>query len=934
MKKIIIWFSFVGVIGLFFLTFSFPVAAAPSSACNSSSSGKRVCTGAALWDCKCSVTSYGTCVGWKWVYYVGCTYGSCRSSTACAQCNSTSYPVKCSSGTRTYCLNGVKKSVDCTYGCYGTTCASCRSSDNAGCSSGKVCISNSCKTPINGVCGEAQGKTYSSAPKTSLLCSAGDWLWKDDIGSDGDYSWFCLGKDGGTDKLCTAFKTRINCQADGFQCVSSSSSCMGGSIISGLTTCNDINEILTCCKYTTCSEKGGECRYTAECAARGGNASYTMDCAMATVSCCTGGLYDDICDNDNWCRNNYGSCYTCDNVAISGTSYTYRKCMPHSSNGSCGGADGNSSCSRPSSGLCSSSGTASWSDSDGSDGYWNWSCPGSCGGGSDSCAARNVPTINGVCGESQGNTFVGQPGSDLCSSGTPSWTNGDEEADDGTYDWFCNGSCGGSNAPCFSINNIAPILDDLVLKNVSGTSVGSEEGGGVAGDEDYQGRNHICQTAFNQSRVIQWEVTAIDPQGVDDIGDILLRFRSDSGVIMTTGAIQAVNGKANFVMDTSNISDGLYHVEVQINGAGDSGHTAEWVYSGRDFKVWDCLVSVSGTFYDGSDVPVSCAVNSGYTNTIPAAANFQLIYYLGTNSPINMTINSPKFVIGDQKLSWNSPVNYQPVFIDLPGSDPTEMKINEEICVSGVSLDPKLADAYSDQPTLKVDYSTVMDQESWFSVRDGSVFSVGKVNNYVPVTCSLNQTNNSQCATAVDGLVWTKSNSSGLSSYDRVTNTSREYLNKSLEIKNYNYTYFKNNYLIKWGVGTTVAVSGDQPQLWSEINGLSGIIMVNGNLTIDENISSNDFKVVVASGDIIIDAQVNQVKAVLVAPRIIASGQSDQQLIITGSLYATNSVTLNRSFINKPDNNQTPAVRVDYDPSIIFKMPKEIAKKITQWRLE
>ena len=425
MKKIIIWFSFVGVIGLFFLTFSFPVAAAPSSACNSSSSGKRVCTGAALWDCKCSVTSYGTCVGWKWVYYVGCTYGSCRSSTACAQCNSTSYPVKCSSGTRTYCLNGVKKSVDCTYGCYGTTCASCRSSDNAGCSSGKVCISNSCKTPVNGVCGEAHGKTYEVPPVNSKLCSSGTEVWVVKNPPVNEiFEWKCVGSDGGVTVNCGA-DYKKSCLGHAGGCYTSSKDCEADNmkVLSGTDCSGSHNK---CCVPKTCSDVGGECRYTSYCAAIGGVASYTVDCAMATISCCKGGQsYNNQCTSHAKCVDDYGSCYTCDDVTIGGSSYTYKKCNPHSSNGSCGGADGNSSCSRPSSGLCSSSGTASWSDSNGSDGYWNWSCPGSCGGGSDSCAARNVPTINGVCGESHEDTFVGQPGSDLCSSGTPSWTNGE-----------------------------------------------------------------------------------------------------------------------------------------------------------------------------------------------------------------------------------------------------------------------------------------------------------------------------------------------------------------------------------------------------------------------------------------------------------------------------------------------------------------------------
>jgi len=240
--------------------------------------------------------------------------------------------------------------------------------------------------------------------------------------------------------------------------------------------------------------------------------------------------------------------------------------------------------------------------------------------------------------------------------------------------------------------------------------------------------------------------------------------------------------------------------------------------------------------------------------------------------------------------------------------------------VSGITLDPKLADAYDDNPSLKVEYSSVLDQDSWFSVTDGSVISAGKVTNYVPVTCVEN------CKTTVDGVVWQEDSSSGLSTYDVTDNT---YLGKSVDIGNYTYDVLKSDYFSTLGIGTTVSGS----QKWSDINTLIGIIFISGNLEIDENITGSDFKMIVASGSITIDDNVNQVNAVLMASSITASGESNSSLVINGSLYSSGSITLSRSFTDKAANNETPAVKVVYDPGIIFNMPKELSRVVTQWKL-
>lgn len=70
----------------------------------------------------------------------------------------------------------------------------------------------------------------------------------------------------------------------------------------------------------------------------------------------------------------------------------------------------------------------------------------------DSGSSESPAPVNGVCGTSNGNNVSSQPSSNLCSVGALSWT--DQTAGDGTYNWSCNGSSGGSNASC-SANRIS-----------------------------------------------------------------------------------------------------------------------------------------------------------------------------------------------------------------------------------------------------------------------------------------------------------------------------------------------------------------------------------------------------------------------------------------------------------------------------------------------
>jgi hypothetical protein len=75
-----------------------------------------------------------------------------------------------------------------------------------------------------------------------------------------------------------------------------------------------------------------------------------------------------------------------------------------------------------------------------------WQCLGQNGGTTDNCSRpREACPINGVCGGS----------ANTCAAGTPTGDNG-ETACGTTRTWSCNGSGGGTNAPCSLDNPLCP----------------------------------------------------------------------------------------------------------------------------------------------------------------------------------------------------------------------------------------------------------------------------------------------------------------------------------------------------------------------------------------------------------------------------------------------------------------------------------------------
>lgn len=121
----------------------------------------------------------------------------------------------------------------------------------------------------------------------------------------------------------------------------------------------------------------------------------------------------------------------------------------------CGSADGKDYASRPTNDLCGT-GNVLWKDSSGNDGSYLWSCIDDSNVdniNSVDCSAVKISkeeggSIDGRCGDANGMDQNSKPISNyvLCKAGELAWT--DEVADDGDFNWSCNGINDGQSVDC------------------------------------------------------------------------------------------------------------------------------------------------------------------------------------------------------------------------------------------------------------------------------------------------------------------------------------------------------------------------------------------------------------------------------------------------------------------------------------------------------
>ena len=456
-------------------------------------------------------------------------------------------------------------------------------------------------------------------------------------------------------------------------------------------------------------------------------------------------------------------------------------------------------------------------------------------------------------------------------------------------DWVCaGGSC-----------NYPPVINGLIIKNSGNTLVPVEVG---------TTRNQICDTDFNGSRRVTFEINASDV----NIGDSLNYSLSWNGK-----NIPVPGGVGTTVIPVSFNNSGIFPFIITVNDGYNIGVTS----SPRSFKFWDCKVPVSGTIYNGSD-GLSCPDIGFTTKAVKDILNFKSLTFISVGSSLIITPNPDgvSYTSGSNGLTWgldgyipNFNLNDSKIVLSFP-----RMK-SEGVC--DWWLDTTHLDAYAANIGFTADFSGKTDQDPWWQAYNGGVISNSEISNQVPFTCTAND-----CRISFNGLAAAPivSNSGDLVSFQDWS-----YLAKLTDV-NKNYSYFYKQYFVKNGIGTTFSV-GDK--IIADI-GSTGIYFVNGNLTIDNNktINPGNFLMIIVSGDITVNQNVTRVDGILVANNITAGGSNNNQLVFNGSLFASNTIDFSRDHTVKSTNNTVPAVKVNYNPELMFRLPGKVAQILSNWQ--
>lgn len=496
--------------------------------------------------------------------------------------------------------------------------------------------------------------------------------------------------------------------------------------------------------------------------------------------------------------------------------------------------------------------------------------------------------------------------------------------------------CGtGSSTYCLGSKSCStPVLDSLTIKNSSGTEV----------EADSSGRNNICQSEFysdpNNRRVI-FEANLSDGNGWSDISSASIRWNGNTYSLAKISG-SGLGGTMAVTIDFTAADNNISTLPIYVNVVDSIGRSSGFVDSGRDWKVWNCQVPVSGTIFDGS-AGQACN-NTGFTNSASSALNFSSLVYkdISGSNDINMNVSLPSDY-GTNNVIFSQ--NYLPIFNGGSLSTPdgtlvgtgrltriTDLGDGSIKCPVTIqfSLENEIS-AYNNYPAAQVDFSYLRDQEGWFQVLGGGIKAKNLIDSGVPATMTQSSRALSLSNTDNDNGLVSYSTFSNINGNNVNTDYGRPnnwWINQSTNDSNsYNYNYFYNNFYIKNGVGMTGAIWQGRPN--------EGIYFVNGDLNIDENntLNTNESLMVVVKGKIIIDDNVTNLEGIFVADgNIEADGNVDDQLLINGILYSKSNIRLARSYNDKSLNNSSPAVVVNYRPDLIFNMPGKLMNVLSGWR--
>lgn len=491
-------------------------------------------------------------------------------------------------------------------------------------------------------------------------------------------------------------------------------------------------------------------------------------------------------------------------------------------------------------------------------------------------------------------------------------------------------------------------------------------------------RNQICDKCFTtggclaggaHNRIVKFIVIANDADGDENINKVFFRLNighSVSVVNMPTSPVSAVTG-SGWNIDSSGVSlsalgsgtsravtfpmvfDGtlnnssLYNMEVKVEDI--YGGTTPWVDTTRDFKIWDCLVDVGGVLYDGSS-GIACPT-TGYSVLADPDMNFTGLNF-NCSVPVDsksMTVSQPAIYFSSgNPLIWS--YSYLPVFNSgFEGGTPTVRVTGVGInCpLAAITLNQATVDAYSVNPSLVIDFSSIRNQDPWYQITAGGVMSRDRINNNVPITCYLDPAcksattvENASIGVSNNSLVGAPiiNNNSGCGSNCKNGIPNDWHKDANTLGDNYTYDHLYNEYFGKLGLGVTFSGNTSMSSVVIGTGG-TGVAFVNGNLNVGStnNVPIGKFFMVVVNGDIEINQSVTRLEGVFVADGGMMIGdENDAQLVVNGSLSLGGVASFTRGYATHSINNTAPAIVVNFRPDLIFNIPGVLTKTLSGWK--
>lgn len=509
------------------------------------------------------------------------------------------------------------------------------------------------------------------------------------------------------------------------------------------------------------------------------------------------------------------------------------------------------------------------------------------------------------------------------------------------------------------------------------------------------GRFHICDTRFwnigdavNVPKTAYFKVEISDPISAQNIDAISMGFNHKNGdntvddlwisvvgLAANSGSgpgILAIRGIGASDVEVTTVTENLngspavltrtmtYVVTYKntfpdnlnfawVSAMDSVGRTLPWTYTDKSFKAWDCEVNYSGRLYDDSAIDSgdrACLV--GYTSPATDAniTNLTFINVGNTGDKVSATMTdgySFESVGSTNCLIWGKEYGttlvgtvddddgiFDARIIDLTagvGGSTSYFCLGENINTTQkvYTIDPYT----TAPPEIQLDLKMTQNAGHWFQVRGGGIQTDGSIDNVAPgnnkmVIKSVGASNDDSWVLAGKNLI--KGNNSDFME----RNWNVESLGTVLKTKfNYNDLYYQ--YFVSKNIGVTETT-------WADIKGKTGVVFVDGDLTIDDNnslLNPGDYLLLIVNGKVDIAQNVTNVEGIIISDGDVTTlGENNTPLLINGMIYSGGSVLFQRNFdvTHHALNNTLPATAIKYNPNLIFNMPSQIFKVLSDWR--